>query len=77
MGFDELDLDYLLDARHVHLTGITMALSDSCREMVKKVVAKAREAGKTVSFDVNYCQRLWSPEEAKRAVDPVLRDVDS
>ena len=76
MGFDELDLDYLLDARHVHLTGITMALSDSCRDMVKQVAAKAREAGKTVSFDVNYRQRLWSPEEAKRAVDPVLRDVD-
>ncbi|MGI6565834.1 MAG: PfkB family carbohydrate kinase [Limnochordia bacterium] len=76
MGFDELDLDYILAARHVHLTGITMALSGSCREMVKKVAAEMRRAGKTVSFDVNYRQKLWMPEEAKMAVDEVLSDVN-
>lgn len=77
MKFDELDIDYILSARHVHLTGITMALSDSCRELVKQVAAEVRKAaGGTVSFDVNYRQRLWSPEEARRAVVSVLQYVN-
>ncbi len=76
MKFDELDIDYILSARHVHLTGITMALSDSCRELVKQVAAEVRKAGGTVSFDVNYRQRLWSPEEARRAVVSVLQHVN-
>ncbi len=76
MRFEDLDLDYILAARHVHLTGITMALSDSCRDMVTKVAAEVRKAGRTVSFDVNYRQRLWSAEKAKRAVDSVLKDVN-
>jgi 2-dehydro-3-deoxygluconokinase len=57
-------------ARHLHLSGITPALSDSCRQAVDRALTAARTAGLTVSFDVNYRAALWPAEVA----GPVLRD---
>ena len=57
-------------ARHLHLSGITPALSDSCRQAVDRAITAARAAGLTVSFDVNYRSALWPAEVA----GPVLRE---
>jgi 2-dehydro-3-deoxygluconokinase len=48
----------------VHLTGITPALSVSCREACLEVARRARSAGVTVTVDVNYRAALWAPQEA-------------
>jgi 2-dehydro-3-deoxygluconokinase len=48
----------------VHLTGITPALSVSCRETCLEVARRARSAGVTVTVDVNYRAGLWAPQEA-------------
>ena len=67
----------LLDAvRHVHLTGITVALSDSCRATVARALAEARSRGCSTSFDVNYRARLWSAEAARQALEPLLAGVE-
>lgn len=50
--------------RIVHTTGITPALSPSCREMVDQLFVDARAAGASVSFDVNDRRPLWSREDA-------------
>ncbi|MFK3678432.1 sugar kinase [Microbacterium sp. NPDC090218] len=50
--------------RIVHTTGITPALSPSCREMTDRLFADARAAGALVSFDVNDRRPLWSREDA-------------
>jgi 2-dehydro-3-deoxygluconokinase len=50
--------------RIVHTTGITPALSASCREMTDQLFADARAAGALVSFDVNDRRPLWSREDA-------------
>ncbi|GIF35785.1 sugar kinase [Actinoplanes xinjiangensis] len=55
----------------VHVTGITPALSDTCRAAVFHAVEEARAAGVPVSVDVNYRSKLWSPADAA----PVLRDL--
>ena len=57
----------------VHVTGITPALSDTCRATVFGVVEVARAAGVPVSVDVNYRSKLWSRFDAA----PVLRDLVS
>ncbi|MEU4688264.1 sugar kinase [Actinoplanes sp. NPDC023714] len=57
----------------LHVTGITPALSDSCRAAVFAAVETARSAGVTVSVDVNYRSKLWSRFDAA----PVLRDLVS
>jgi len=47
-------------ARHLHLTGITPALSPNCRELVFDALAWARERGMTISFDPNLRKPLWA-----------------
>jgi 2-dehydro-3-deoxygluconokinase len=61
---EDLPLDLLLDTRLLHLTGITPALSDSCREAVLGLAEQARARGVPFSVDVNYRSRLWPPEKA-------------
>lgn len=59
-----------------HTTGITVALSEECKKAVDIGINKAKEFDTKVSFDVNYRSKLWSPEEAFRALDPILKNVD-
>ena len=61
----DLDADYVADARYLHLTGVTLAISQSAREAVFAAARLARERGVLVSFDPNLRLRLWSKEEAR------------
>ena len=64
-------------ARWLHVTGITLGLSPSCRKTVLSAVGQAAEAGLTVSFDLNYRPGLWAgPHEARAAVEEILPHVD-
>lgn len=60
----QVDWSRLLDTRLLHLTGITPALSPSCRGIVAEAISRARAAGVPFSFDINYRARLWPEEEA-------------
>lgn len=73
---DDFDWSVLDRARHLHLTGITAALSDSARATAERAVDEARARGRTVSFDVNYRARLWRPEAARAGLLPLLQGVD-
>lgn len=64
----DLPLDLIASARVLHVTGITPALSDSCRKTVIRAMEHARAHGTRVSFDVNYRAALWRQEAAR----PVL-----
>lgn len=55
----------------LHVTGITPALSPSAARAVRYGAERAREAGRVVSFDVNYRSRLWSAEDARAALRPL------
>lgn len=59
------------DARWLHLTGITPALSDSAQEATRTAIELARAARLTISLDLNLRRRLWSDEAAA----PVLREL--
>lgn len=65
-----------LDVDHVHLTGITPALSPSAAETVQYVIGEAKRRGIPVSFDVNYRAGLWARAEASATLAPLLADVD-
>ena len=62
-------LPHLEGADLLHVTGITPALSDSCRETTLGVMSAAQEMGIPVSMDVNYREALWSPAEARAVCD--------
>jgi 2-dehydro-3-deoxygluconokinase len=76
MSSADVDWDYLLDTRVLHLTGITPALSDSCRELVQEAITRAKQAGVAVSFDINYRAKLWSPTKAAETLRAFIADVD-
>lgn len=68
--FDDPEIAATVDrAELVHLSGITPALSPSCRALVEAVLDRRDAAGRPVSFDVNYRPALWPVDQA----GPVLR----
>lgn len=71
MGPEILDAIPLEQARVVHVSGITAALSPSCALLLEAVFRRARRGGTLVSFDVNYRPNLWGVAEAA----PVLLDL--
>ena len=72
----DLPESLLADCRHLHVTGITPALSASCAEATAHAVRTARRLNKTVSLDVNFRARLWSAETAARTLAPLIERVD-
>jgi len=64
------------DARWLHLTGITPALSASARDAVVRAMELAREADLTISLDVNLRRRLWSDEAAAPIVRSLAQGAD-
>ncbi|NJE26131.1 sugar kinase [Thermococcus sp. MV5] len=73
---NEVNWEILKDYDAFHTTGITVALSGKCKKAVEIGISKAKEFGTRVSFDVNYRSKLWSPEEAFKVLDPILKNVD-
>jgi 2-dehydro-3-deoxygluconokinase len=73
---EEIDWAYLLDTKILHLTGITAALSANCYNVVAEAVHRARAAGVTLSFDVNYRGKLWDAATAGMKLRPLIAEAD-
>lgn len=68
---EDLSDGWVEGASLLHVTGITPLLSESARMTVHAAIDRARAAGTTVSFDINYRSALASPT----AAGPVLREI--
>ncbi len=65
---DDIDTDYLTGARVLLGSGITPALSESCRETLLHAIRVAKSAGLLVVFDPNLRLKLWEADEARRTL---------
>lgn len=75
--FSKVDLDALLDEFDwIHLSGITPALGNNCRQLILDCMVKAKEKGLMVSFDGNFRSTLWTWEEARDFCTQCLPYVD-
>jgi 2-dehydro-3-deoxygluconokinase len=63
-------------ARWFHVSGITPALSESAAKVTAESLVAAKKAGLTVSYDLNYRSKLWSPEKARAVQEPLMQHVD-
>lgn len=63
-------------AKHFHISGITPALSASAAKTTAEALKAAKAAGLTVSYDLNYRKKLWTPAEAQAIQAPLMADVD-
>ena len=59
-----------------HFTGITPALSKNAAEICLEACKTARSMGITVSCDLNYRKKLWTPDEAKETMSSICEFVD-
>ena len=64
------------NTRCFHTSGITLALSQQCRETAIAMMKKFKEAGTLISFDVNFRGNLWTGAEAKECIEGILPYVD-
>lgn len=71
-----VDWPFVTDARLIHLSGITPALSETCRDIVVRALMAAKAQGCLTSFDVNYRAKLWSPDQAATVLEPILGQVE-
>lgn len=68
VSFDGVDL--------IHVSGITAAISPSARSFLARVIARARERGVPVSFDVNHRAALWEAGTAAPVLIELARMAD-
>lgn len=68
-GPGDLPEDVVRSAKILHLSGITLAISDTMRAAALKAVEIIGDGGGMVSLDLNYRPALWrSPEAAKEVI---------
>ena len=76
LSCEDIDEDYIKDAKILHLTGITPALSESAREAVFRAIDIAKSNGVLVSFDPNIRLKLWTIDEAKEVLLKIACKAD-
>ena len=60
----------------LHISGITLALSEGARAESMAAVRAANAAGVLVAFDLNYRSKLWSEARARAAFVEIVSLVD-
>ena len=74
---DDFDWDEIFrGAGWFHFTGITPALSPDCTKLCLSACRAAKAAGLTVSCDLNYRKKLWSPQQAGEVMSELMKYVD-
>jgi len=73
---EHLDEDYIRQAKLLHVTGITPALSATCRDVFREAVRLAKKNGVKVCFDPNLRLKLWTIEEAREVLLPMAAEAD-
>jgi len=72
----QLPTELVETASVFHTTGITPALSETLEATTSDLLALARDAGTTTTFDLNYRSKLWSPTAARETLTDLFPYVD-
>lgn len=74
---EDFDFDSIMEgADWFHWSGITPAISDKAAELTRLACEAARRHGVTVSVDLNFRKKLWTPEKAQSVMRPLMKYVD-
>lgn len=68
--------DYIRNARWLHVTGISQAISPTAADTVETAIISARTSGTVVSYDPNLRLKLWPLEQARAIIHRTLAQVD-
>lgn len=73
---DDLPEDAIRAARCLHLSGITLAVSDDLRETAMTAMEIAKSANVAVSLDTNLRLKLWTAETARAVTNKAMASAD-
>lgn len=74
---EDFDFDAIFkDADWFHFTGITPAISDKAAKLTEEALKAAKRHNLTVSVDLNYRKKLWTPEKAQAVMTDLMQYVD-
>lgn len=71
-----LPLARIRQARVLHLSGISLAISTSACDAAFAAIDQARAAGVQISFDTNLRLKLWSIDRARAVMNDVIARCD-
>lgn len=73
----DFDFDAIFEgAEWFHFSGITPAISAEAAIITEEALKAAKRHGVTVSVDLNYRKKLWTPERAKEVMTGLMQYVD-
>lgn len=72
----DLDASTIGQARVLHISGVTCAISASAAALAEQAAGLAREQGTKLSFDLNYRPALWSVDQARGLALSMLSQCD-
>lgn len=72
----DLPLERIGAARVLHLSGITLAISNASCDTAYAAIAHARAAGTLVSFDTNLRLKLWGVDRARAVMNDIIARCD-
>ncbi len=73
----DFDFDEIFkDADWFHFSGITPALSEKATLLTEEALKAAKRHNVTVSVDLNYRKKLWTPEKANEVMSNLMQYVD-
>lgn len=73
---EELPEDVFRSTKLFHVSGITLALSESVRENTIAMMQHFKANGTMISFDVNYRASLWDEDTARGVITDLLDVID-
>lgn len=76
LSIDDINEDYIKQAKIVYASGVTQSLSIAAKEAVKKAFTIAKENGILTAYDPNYSSVISTPEDAKEYFDEIIELTD-
>ncbi|MGL1922312.1 MAG: sugar kinase [Hyphomicrobiales bacterium] len=76
MTAKDLPLDYIANAKILHISGISLAISTTARDMIFAAIEHAKANNTMVSVDTNLRLKLWSLDDAKKAIHHAMKNID-
>ncbi len=72
----ELPWSYIQNAKILHVSGISQAISNDAAETVIAAIKCAKDAGVLVSYDTNLRLKLWPLERAREVIHSAIAFAD-
>lgn len=74
---EDFDFDKIFEGvTWFHWSGITPALNENVANILEEALKAAKRNNVTVSVDLNYRKKLWTPEQAQKTMTKLMQYVD-